>query len=146
MSVRAPTRRDDGPDLPLRQAGPYQLLAPLGEGTTGTVYLARRAGIDRSFALKLLPPFADPEAEARARREARIASRLNHPGIARVLEVEKHVDRLYVVMEHVPGPTLRERVDKGGPVSSVEAAGIVAEVADALEVAHRAGVVHRDVC
>lgn len=141
---RTATRRD-GPDLPLRQVGPYQLQGIAGAGRTGAVFLARRAGIDRTFALKLLPPAPDAEEEARALREARVASRLSHPGIARVLEVGRHQERLYVVMEHVPGPTLRELVEKGGPMPSAEAAELVAQLADALGVAHRAGVVHRDV-
>lgn len=145
MSDPRTTTRRDGPDLPLRQAGPYQLLAIVGHGRGGTVFLARRPGIERNFALKLLPPGLDPEAEARALREARLASRLAHPGFARVLEIDRHQDRLYVVMEHVPGPTLRELVERGGPMASPEAAELVAELAESLEAAHRAGVLHRDV-
>lgn len=147
MGESRTTTRREGPDLPLRQVGPYQLLAIAGAGDgEGTVFLARRPGIDRNFALKLLPAAQSPEAEARTLREARLASRLEHPGVARVLEVDRHHDRLYVVMEHVPGPTLRDHVDKGGPMASGDAALLMAEVADALEAAHRAGIVHRDVC
>jgi serine/threonine-protein kinase len=140
------TTRREGPDLPLRQVGPYQLLAIVGAGDrAGTVFLARRQGIDRNFAVKVLPPGQGAEAEARTLREARLASRLEHPGVARVLEVDRHQDRLYVVMEHVPGPTLRDHVDKGGPMPSADAALLMAEVADALAAVHAAGIVHRDV-
>ncbi len=144
MDTRQQGARDSD-RLPLRQVGSYQLLRILGEGSSGTVFLAKRPGLDRAYALKLLPSNLDPEGVERAKREARLASRLTHPGIVRALEIDVWKDRLYVVVDHVPGPTLRERLEKGGALPATEAATLLAEVADALEAAHAAGIVHRDV-
>ncbi|MCA8925189.1 MAG: serine/threonine protein kinase [Planctomycetes bacterium] len=115
----------------------------LGQGASGTVYLARRPGIERMFALKLLAADLDPEGRARVQREAQIASRLDHAGIVRVVDFGVLGPQLYIVMEHIPGPTLRDSLAQGS-LPPERAADIVAQLADAMDVAHAAGVVHRD--
>jgi len=125
------------------QAGPYELLSVLGQGASGTVYLARRPGIERMFALKLLAADLDTEGRARVQREAQIASRIDHPGIVRVVDFGVLGPQLYIVMEHVPGPTLRDVLAQGS-LPPDQAASIVAQIGKAIDAAHAAGVVHRD--
>ena len=128
--------------MPTR-AGPYELLSVLGQGASGTVYLARRPGIERMFALKLLAADLDTEGRARVQREAQIASRIDHPGIVRVVDFGVLGPQLYIVMEHVPGPTLRDVLAQGS-LPPDQAASIVAQIGKAIDAAHAAGVVHRD--
>ena len=87
----------------------------------------------------------DGRAAERLRREARAAARLEHPSIARVLDLGEQDGRPYLVMELLEGESLAARIDRAGAMAPPEAARVVAAVADALEAAHRAGVVHRDV-
>ncbi|MCO5169398.1 MAG: serine/threonine protein kinase [Planctomycetes bacterium] len=144
MRHTATHREGDAPVPPLRAVGPYEVLALLGKGSSGLVLLARRPGVERLFAVKLLPPDLDAEGLARLRREAEVASRLDHPGIVQVHDVGVHLQQPYLVMDHVPGPTLKDVIDREGARPSGEAAALVAELAEALEVAHRGGIVHRD--
>jgi len=142
----ASTHRDSGGSagLPAREIGPYQLMAELGKGSSGAVYLARRPGIERLYALKLLPPDLDPEGRARLEREARIASRLDHPDIVRAIDVGTFKDHLYLVMDHIPGDDLKARIGERGAHPWAEAAALVAAAARAVDSAHREGFVHRD--
>lgn len=144
--IRVTTAAGDGEGqaLPARQIGPYELLTFLGRGTSAVVLLARRAGIERLFALKLLGPNLDPEGAARVRREAQVASRLDHPGIVRVVDTGTWNGQLYLVMDHIPGPTLQEKLGQVGRFRSEEACGLALAMAEALAAAHAAGVVHRD--
>jgi eukaryotic-like serine/threonine-protein kinase len=87
----------------------------------------------------------DGRAAERLRREARAAGRLDHPNIARVLDLGEQDGRPYLVMELLRGESLAARLDRAGPMAPAEAARVAAAVADALQAAHRAGVVHRDV-
>jgi serine/threonine protein kinase len=121
--------------------------ALLAAGGMGEVWSARDLLLDRAVAVKVLGgAFAgDGRAAERLRREARAAGRLEHPAIARVLDLGEDGGRPYLVMELLEGESLAERVARAGPMDPAEAARVVATVADALEAAHRAGVVHRDV-
>ena len=103
--------------------------------------------LDRPVAVKVLGGAlaGDGRAAERLRREARAAARLDHPNIARVLDLGEHDGRPYLVMELLEGESLAGRIDRAGPMAPGEAARVVAAVADALQAAHRAGVVHRDV-
>ena len=101
-----------------RQVGQYQLLQVLGEGTSGTVYLARRPGIERLFALKLLAANLDPEGRERVKREARIASRLDHPGICTILEAGEARGVAWVAMRLIPGETLAKRMASLAPATN----------------------------
>jgi eukaryotic-like serine/threonine-protein kinase len=127
--------------------GRYRIEAPLATGGMGEVWAARDLLLDRAVAVKVLgAAFAgDGRAAERLRREARAAGRLEHPNIARVLDLGEDGGLPYLVMELLEGESLAERIERDGAMAPAEAARVVAAVADALEAAHRAGVVHRDV-
>ena len=125
--------------------GPYKILAPLGAGGMGEVYRAHDSRLGRDVAVKVLPQHlaATPEVRARFEREARTISQLNHPHICALHDVG-HQDGIdYLVMELLEGETLAHRLERGSlPVAEVLALG--KQIAEALDRAHRAGVVHRD--
>src|SRR5512136_3109628 len=125
--------------------GPYEILAQLGAGGMGEVYKARDTRLDRDVAIKVLPAHlsANPEVRARFEREARAISQLNHPHICSLHDIGRQDDIDYLVMEYLEGETLAARLMKGPlPVPEVLRHGI--EIANALDCAHRAGIVHRD--
>ena len=125
--------------------GPYELLAPLGAGGMGEVVRARDTRLDRAVALKLLPAeFArDPDRRRRFEREARAVASLSHPHICALFDVGREDGVDFLVMEHLEGRTLAERLEEGAlPVEQVLRFG--EEIASALEEAHRHGIVHRD--
>jgi uncharacterized membrane protein YgcG len=130
-----------------RLGGRYQVGALLAAGGMGEVWAAHDLLLDRAVAVKVLGGAlaGDGRAAEHLRREARAAARLEHPGIARVLDLGEHDGRPYLVMELLEGESLAARIDRAGPMPPHEAARAVAAVADALEAAHAAGVVHRDV-
>src|SRR5215469_14355139 len=125
--------------------GPYEILAPLGAGGMGEVYRARDTRLGRDVALKILPAefSADPVRKQRFGREAKTISSLNHPNICVLHDVGTHDGVDYLVMECMEGETLRKRVEKG-PLPLEQVLKYGAQIADALEKAHRSGVVHRD--
>jgi eukaryotic-like serine/threonine-protein kinase len=127
--------------------GRYRVEALLAVGGMGEVWAAGDLLLDRAVAVKVLGgAFAgDGRAAERLRREARAAGRLEHPAIARVLDLGEDGGRPYLVMELLEGESLAERIARAGPMEPAEAARVVAAVAGALEAAHRAGVIHRDV-
>jgi Tol biopolymer transport system component/predicted Ser/Thr protein kinase len=125
--------------------GPYEITAKLGEGGMGEVYKARDTRLDRTVAIKVLPArlAAAPDLRARFEREARAISALNHPHICVLYDVGHQNGVEYLVMEYIEGQTLADRLAKGAlPTADVLRWGI--EIADALDRAHRQGVVHRD--
>jgi eukaryotic-like serine/threonine-protein kinase len=129
----------------------YALKAPLGRGGMGVVWRAHDAVLGREVAVKevVFPPtMAEQErrpAQARVMREARAAARLNHPGAVTLYDVVQDHGGTFIVMELVNAPTLAELVREGGPLPVERVAEIGAQVASALEAAHAAGIVHRDV-
>ena len=125
--------------------GPYEIAVPLGAGGMGEVYRARDTRLGREVAVKVLPQHMSSSAEVRARfeREARTVSSLNHPHICTLHDVGREGDIDYLVMELVEGETLAERLARGA-LPPAEVLRIGTQIADALERAHRAGVVHRD--
>jgi eukaryotic-like serine/threonine-protein kinase len=127
--------------------GRYRMEALLAAGGMGEVWTARDLLLDRPVAVKVLgwALAADGRAAERLRREARAAARLEHPNIARVLDLGDQDGRPYLVMELLEGESLAARIDRAGAMAPAEASRVAAAVADALEAAHRAGVVHRDV-
>ena len=128
-------------------AGRYTLGREIGRGGAGIVHLAHDEVLGRSVAIKrigLLPGTTGQDV-ARAEREARIAAGINHPHVVSILDLVKDVDCYWLVMEHVQGRTLSEVVAADGPLSPARAAGILAQAADGLVQAARAGIVHRDV-
>jgi eukaryotic-like serine/threonine-protein kinase len=125
--------------------GPYEIVSAVGAGGMGEVYRARDTRLDRIVAIKILPPGAadDPEARQRFEREARTISQINHPHICTLHDVGRQEDIDYLVFEYLEGETLARRLSKGA-LSIDEALAIGIQVADALDTAHRAGIVHRD--
>jgi eukaryotic-like serine/threonine-protein kinase len=125
--------------------GPYEILSPLGAGGMGEVYRAKDTRLGREVAVKVLPEHlsANPEVRARFEREAKTVSSLNHPNICTLFDVGREGETDYLVMELIEGETLAQRLRKG-PLPGAELLRIGAQVADALDRAHRAGVVHRD--
>jgi serine/threonine-protein kinase len=128
-------------------ANRYELGDEIGHGGMADVYLAHDRLLDRRVAVKvLLPQFAsDATNVERFRREAQAAAGLNHPHIVSVYDWGEEDDTSFIVMEYVPGDTLREILESYGPLEPIDAARIAAEIADALSFAHSHGVVHRDV-
>ncbi len=127
------------------QLGTYEILKPIGSGGMGEVYQARDTRLDRIVALKVLPAHlaSRPESRERFEREARIIAGLNHPHICTLYDVGHQDGTDYLVMEHLEGETLAERLAKG-PLPLEQALGYSIEIADALDKAHRKGVTHRD--
>ncbi len=119
--------------------------AEIGRGGMGRVYRARDEHLLRDVALKVLPRTlsGDPARRARLKREAQMLASLDHPSIASIHGIEEHDGHWVLVLEMVQGPTLQERLDRG-PLPVSEALEVALGVAQALEGAHRAGVVHRD--
>ena len=131
-----------------RQIKHYRLLAPLGAGGMGEVWLARDTQLERNVALKLLPA-AFTHSQTHLRRfaqEAKAASALSHPNIITIHEIGEVADDSgvthYIVTEYVEGQTLRQRVAEPMPLS--EALSVAVQIADALVAAHQAGIIHRD--
>jgi serine/threonine protein kinase len=128
--------------------GPYRLLQLIAKGGMGEVHLAVDTRLNRKVAIKLLPVVTttDCQRTQRFKQEARAASALNHPNIVMVFEVGDFEGRHYIVTEYVAGETVRQRLNasaNGLPVA--EAFSIAMQIADALDSAHKAGIVHRDI-
>ena len=126
----------------------YDIVRPLGSGGMGEVFLARDSVLGRDVALKVLRKqyAGDDEFAERFRREAMSAASLSHPNIVQVYDRgETEEGASYIAMEYVPGGTLKERILREGPLEAAEAAGLGAQVAEALGAAHDRGLVHRDV-
>src|SRR6202165_1691686 len=133
------------PLLPGTHLGPYEIMTPLGAGGMGEVYRARDTRLDRTIAIKILPAqfSSDPVRKQRFEREAKTISSLNHPHICVLHDVGSQDGVDYLVMECVEGETLAKRLEKAAlPLEQVLKFG--AQIADALDKAHRRGVVHRD--
>jgi eukaryotic-like serine/threonine-protein kinase len=125
--------------------GPYEIQSLLGAGGMGEVYRARDTRLDRTVAIKVLNAqlVASSDLRARFEREARIVSQLQHPHICVLHDVGRDGSIDYLVMEFLEGESLADRL-KNGPLPPEQVLSIAIEIADALEKAHRAGVVHRD--
>ena len=130
---------------PGTRLGPYEIVAPIGAGGMGEVYRARDTRLGRDVAIKVLPQHLSDQPEVRARfeREAKMVSSLNHPNICVLFDVGREDSTDYLVMELIEGETLADRLRKG-PLPGNELLRIGTQIADALDRAHRAGVIHRD--
>lgn len=139
------TENSDGP-LVGQSIGHYQVMALLGSGGMGDVYLARDTRLGRKVALKLLPDYltGDESRSRRFKQEARAASALNHPNVLTIYEIQQADGRYFIATEFVEGETLRQHL-KGGSLRPVEALEVATQIAAALSKAHQAGIVHRDI-
>jgi eukaryotic-like serine/threonine-protein kinase len=127
------------------RVGPYEIVGPLGAGGMGEVYRARDTRLDRTVAIKVLSPLlaADPIFRERFEREARTISSLDHPNICVLYDVGREGTVDYLVMQFLDGETLADRLARG-PLPAGQALEYAAQMAAALDRAHRAGIVHRD--
>src|ERR1700752_2867173 len=124
--------------------GPYEIQSPLGAGGMGEVYRGRDTRLDRTVAIKVLTSHLsdNPELKQRFEREAKAISSLNHPNICTLHDIGSQDGVDFLVMEHLEGETLAQRMRKGPlPLELVLKVG--SEIADALDKAHRADIVHR---
>jgi serine/threonine protein kinase len=127
--------------------GSFQVLAPIGRGGMGTVYLARDCRSDQLVALKVLPPKRAREEErllARFRREMDMCRRVAHPHLAWTYDVGVCQGVYYIALEYIPGKSLYRLVNDSGPLAVGRAARLFTEVAEALDHAHNQGLIHRD--
>ena len=136
-----------GVRLPSGDGNHYQIVREVGRGAAGTVYLARDVALHRTVALKVLPAprHADADSAERFRREARMAAQLSHPNIVPLYAFGESAELLYIVMPFVDGGSLADRMNGEPRLPAAEVRRILADLALALDHAHRRGVVHRDV-
>ena len=126
----------------------YELIREIGQGGMAAVYLARHRSTGRLVAIKAIRAryLDDPDALERFAREARTVADLNHPNIVRTEAIEQIGDRaVAIIMEYVPGGTVRDRLHEYGPFSAEHAEAMLRDVASALRYAHQRRIVHRDV-
>ena len=131
---------------PGTKVGRYEILALLGAGGMGEVYLAQDTELDRKIALKILPDAVADDAERMRRfvQEAKAASVLNHPNIITIYEIGRAGATTFIATEFIEGMTLRERV-RTQPMAPADVLGVAVQVASALAAAHANGIVHRDI-
>jgi tRNA A-37 threonylcarbamoyl transferase component Bud32 len=122
----------------------YEVLKPIGRGATAVVYLVRHRALNRELALKIMasPLVLNAELLRRFREEGKRLARLDHPNIIRIYDSDAYKNSYYLAMEYLPGGSLRERI---GHLRADYALDILWELLNALQYAHREGVVHRDI-
>ncbi|MDO8667240.1 MAG: serine/threonine-protein kinase, partial [Gemmatimonadales bacterium] len=149
MVAGGPVAPDDPQRAALERAlgAQYEIVRLLGRGGMGAVYLARERALERLVAIKVLPPdmATDAESRERFRREARTAAKLTHPNIVPLHTFGEAEGMLYFVMGYVRGESLGERMHREGKLPPEDVRRILGELADALDYAHRQGVIHRDI-
>ena len=125
----------------------YRLERLLGRGGMGAVYLAHELALDRPVAIKVLPPeqASAPHMRERFRREARTAARLSHPHIVPLHTFGEVSGLVYFVMGYIAGESLASRLKREGPLQPEETRTLLVAMCDALDYAHRQGIVHRDI-
>src|SRR5690349_10578925 len=131
------------PLAPGSRLGPYEILSAIGAGGMGEVYRARDTRLERKVAIKVLAPnlCGNPEYRQRFEREARAVAALSHPHICPLYDIGAQDGVDYLVMEYLEGESLAARIARG-PLPVEEALRYAIQIADALDQAHRHGVVH----
>jgi serine/threonine protein kinase/tetratricopeptide (TPR) repeat protein len=130
------------PEVPVERIGEYTIVAPLGQGGMGRVYLAEQPSVGRMVALKVLSSESSAGDRSRFLREGRLAASIDHPNVVPIYAVGEDRDHPYIAMKWLSGPGLDQLTE---PLDPRTAARITATVARALHEAHLAGVIHRDV-
>ena len=126
--------------------GPYEIEAPLGAGGMGEVYKARDTRLERTVAIKVLPEHlaSDPDRRRSFEKEAKTISSLNHPHICTLYDIGEHEGTGFLVMEHLEGETLSDRLAREGALTTEDAVRYGSQIASALEKAHQWKIIHRD--
>jgi len=126
--------------------GRYKIEEPLGVGGSSQVYLARDQALNRDVALKVLDPAAAADGDLRRMfvKEARALAQLSHPNIVAVYDVGEVDDSPFIVMEYLPGGSMKQRIEQVGPLKTGDAVRISIEVANGLAFAHSKGIIHAD--
>jgi len=122
--------------------GKYRIVAPLGSGGFGSVYLAEDTWIDKKVALKV--PHRQNLDFSELLREPRLLASLSHPNIVTILTAEKQDNVFFIVMEYVPGDTLEAIIDRDGALDLPRVLDYTCQICNAMDHAHRQGVIHRD--
>ena len=132
--------------IPGIKPGPYEIQSAVGSGGMGEVYRARDTRLERTVAIKILPPHlsSDPVRQQRFEREAHAASALNDPHICTIYDVGEHEGRQFLVMELLEGRTLKEYMD-GQALAIQQVVKLGMQIAEALRTADTKGIIHRDV-
>ena len=145
QSEGGPTPLGGTRDMTGQRVGPYEVVATLGQGGMGVVYLAHDTRLARKAALKAILPGAENDALSleRLRREARVLASLSHPNLATVYGLEESHGTLFLAMEYIEGKSLSKRLGRSS-IPIAEALNCCEHIAAGLEAAHEAGVIHRD--
>src|SRR5436190_12714217 len=122
--------------------GKYKILSPLGSGGFGTVYLAEDSWINKKVAIKV--PHRQNVDSTDLLREPRLLASLSHPNIVSILTAEKQENVFFIVMEYVPGETLENIIVRDGALDLARALDYTCQICNAVDLAHKAGVLHRD--
>jgi len=124
----------------------YKINEQIGQGGMGVVYKAEDSKLKREVAIKFLPRFisSDKEEKQRFEIEAQAAAALNHPNIATIFAIEQEDEKIFIVMEYINGAELKDKIKKG-PIELEESQNIIEQIAEGLNVAHKKGIIHRDI-
>jgi eukaryotic-like serine/threonine-protein kinase len=125
-----------------QQIGKYKILSAIGSGGFGTVYLAEDCWIDKKVAIKV--PHRQSLDFDELLREPRLLASLSHPNIVSILTAEKHENMFFIVMEYVPGETLETMIAREGTLELRRALDFTCQICNAIDHAHRHGIIHRD--
>ena len=132
---------------PMQTIGNYELVEKIAEGGMGTVFKGRNLTTGDVVAVKVVPPhlLANPVVVKRFEQEYNVARQIDHPNIVKALDFGREGDTRYLVMEYVEGESLGQKIERDGRMNEEEAIAVITQVAQALQKAHKLGVIHRDV-